>query len=79
MKQAAVDFFGAEKVEDMPIRLTSEDFSFYAQEIPVCFFRLGVRNEAKGITFCVHHPKFDSDNQALLVGMQAMCLAAFRQ
>ena len=79
MKQAAVDFFGTEKVEDMPIRLTSEDFSFYAQEIPVCFFRLGVRNEEKGIVHGVHHPKFDSDNQALLVGMQAMCLAAFRQ
>jgi amidohydrolase len=78
MQQITSDFFGATNVEELPIRLTSEDFSFYAQEIPVCFFRLGVRNEEKGIVHGVHHPKFDSDNQALLIGMQAMCLAAFR-
>jgi metal-dependent amidase/aminoacylase/carboxypeptidase family protein len=78
MQQITSDFFGATNVEELPIRLTSEDFSFYAQEIPVCFFRLGVRNEEKGIVHGVHHPKFDSDNQALLIGMQAMCLGAFR-
>lgn len=70
-------FFGKDHVEELPIRLTSEDFSFYAQEIPVCFFRLGVRNEDLGIIYGVHHPKFDIDSQALIVGMQAMCLAAF--
>lgn len=70
-------FFGKEHVEELPIRLTSEDFSFYAQEIPVCFFRLGVRNEELGIIYGVHHPKFDIDSKALIVGMQAMCLAAF--
>lgn len=78
MQQVTSDFFGATNVEELPIRLTSEDFSFYAQEIPVCFFRLGVRNDEKGIIHGVHHPKFDSDNHALLIGMQAMCLAAFR-
>jgi metal-dependent amidase/aminoacylase/carboxypeptidase family protein len=70
-------FFGKNLVEELPIRLASEDFSFYAQEIPVCFFRLGVRNEDLGIIYGVHHPKFDIDSQALIVGMQAMCLAAF--
>ena len=70
-------FFGKSHVEALPIRLTSEDFSFYAQEIPVCFFRLGVRNEDLGIVYGVHHPKFDIDSKALIVGMQAMCLAAF--
>lgn len=77
MKERSIDFFGTEQVEDLPIRLTSEDFSFYAQEIPVCFFRLGVRNEESGIIYGVHHPKFDIDSKALIVGMQAMCLAAF--
>jgi amidohydrolase len=73
----STDFFGKKSVEELPIRLTSEDFSFYAQEIPVCFFRLGVRNEELGIIYGVHHPKFDIDSKALIVGMQAMCLAAF--
>lgn len=77
MKERSSDFFGEEHIEELPIRLTSEDFSFYAQEIPVCFFRLGVRNEESGIVYGVHHPKFDIDSRALIVGMQAMCLAAF--
>lgn len=69
--------FGEEKIETLPIRLTSEDFSFYAQEIPVCFFRLGVRNEEKGIVHGVHTPLFNIDDNALKIGIQAMCLAAF--
>ncbi len=69
--------FGAENIETLPIRLTSEDFSYYAQEIPVCFFRLGVRNEEKGIVYGVHHPKFNIDDRALVVGIQAMTLAPF--
>jgi len=77
MRTKAQAFLGTDKVEELPIRLTSEDFSYYSQEIPVCFFRLGVRNEAKGITYGVHHPKFNIDDDALIVGMQMMALAAF--
>lgn len=76
MREKAMLHFGEQAVEELPIRLTSEDFSFYAQEIPVCFFRLGVRNEKDGIVFGVHHPKFNIDNKALTVGVEAMCLAA---
>lgn len=61
---------------DLPIRMTSEDFSFYAQEVPACFFRLGVANPSKK-QFGVHHPKFDIDSQALIHGMRAMAIASF--
>ncbi|HRP53285.1 MAG TPA: M20/M25/M40 family metallo-hydrolase [Fluviicola sp.] len=77
LRSKAKIFFGDENVEELPIRLTSEDFSFYAQQIPVCFFRLGVRNEQKGIVHGVHHPNFDIDEEALKVGMKAMCLTVF--
>jgi amidohydrolase len=77
LRYKAEHFFGAENCVDLPIRLTSEDFSFYSQEIPVSFFRLGVRNEQKGIVYGVHHPKFNIDDQALKIGMQAMSLACF--
>ena len=69
-------FFGRTNVESLPIRLTSEDFAFYSQKIPVCFVRLGVGNEAKGIIHGVHHPKFDIDAKALITGMQLLSLAA---
>lgn len=77
LRNKAIDFLGAEHVEELPIRLTAEDFSFYSQEIPVCFFRLGVRNEEKGIVFGVHHPRFDIDEQALKRGVEMMSLAVF--
>lgn len=77
MRAKAQAFLGEAHVEELPIRLTAEDFSFYSQVVPVCFFRLGVRNEAKGITYGVHHPKFDIDANALLTGMQMMSLAPF--
>lgn len=68
-------FLGTDQVVELPIRLTAEDFSFYSQKIPVCFFRLGVRNERNGIIFGVHHPKFNIDEAALLTGVKTMCLA----
>lgn len=74
----AQSMLGEEKVHQLPIRLTSEDFAFYSQQIPACFFRLGVRNENKGIVHSVHHPRFDIDSEALKVGMQIMSSACFR-
>ena len=44
-----------------------------AQQIdPACFFRLGVRNEKKGITHLVHTPKFDIDHHAIEIGVGVM-------
>ena len=77
LRTKAISFLGSESVEELPIRMTSEDFAFYSQEIPVCFFRLGVRNESKGIIHGVHTSKFDIDPEALKIGMQVICLAAF--
>ncbi len=76
-KQKAIQFFGKDNVYDLPIRLSSEDFSFYAQQIPACFFRIGVRNETKGINYSVHHPKFDIDPEALKIGMCSMSMCVF--
>jgi amidohydrolase len=77
MRKKAIAVLGAAHVEELPIRLTAEDFSFYGQHVPVCFFRLGVRNESRGIIHGVHHPRFDIDENALLTGIQLMCHAAF--
>lgn len=77
MVAKATEIIGEDKIHELPIRLTAEDFSFYAQEIPTCFFRIGVRNENKGITYGVHHPKFDIDHEALKIGMQMMAAAVF--
>jgi len=66
------EVFGEEKVHELALRMTAEDFAFYSQEVPVCFFRLGVGNASKGITYAVHHPRFDVDIDSLKIGIQAM-------
>jgi amidohydrolase len=71
--------FGSDHIHELALRMTAEDFAFYSQEIPVCFFRLGVGNKEKGITHAVHHPRFDIDSDALKIGMMAMCSIAFQQ
>ena len=76
LKTKFESFFGPEKIEGLALRMTSEDFSFYSQTIPVCFFRLGVGNKDNGIIHSVHHPKFDVDPACLKTGMLAMLQVA---
>jgi amidohydrolase len=66
---------GEENVIGLPIRLTSEDFAFYSQLKPVCFFRLGVGNLEKEIIHGVHHPQFNIDESSLITGMISLCCA----
>jgi amidohydrolase len=75
LREKAKAHLGEENVHELPIRLTAEDFSFYAQEVPTCFFRIGVRNEEKGIVHSVHHPRFDIDPEALKTGVEMMVMA----
>lgn len=70
--QAAETYMGAENVEETEMRMGAEDFGYYAQQIPGCFYRLGVRNEARGITSSVHTPTFDIDEEAIAIGMGTM-------
>lgn len=71
------DCLSAEQVIDLPLRMTSEDFSFYSQIAPVCFYRVGVADNTKEINYGVHHPKFDVDPLSLLVAMKTFASCAF--
>jgi amidohydrolase len=78
-QNAAVDYLGEENVEDLDIWMAAEDFSYYTQEMPGCFYRLGIRNEAKGITAGVHTPNFNIDEDALEVGAGLMAYIALEE
>jgi len=71
-KQLAGEFMGAENVEETEMRMGSEDFGYYSQIIPGCFYRLGTGNKAKGISSGVHTPTFNIDNNAIEIGMGMM-------
>jgi len=78
-KKHAIDFLGKENVQDLDIWMAAEDFAFYSQHVDACFYRLGVRNEARGIVSSVHTPTFDIDEDALLTGMGLMAYLAIRE
>ncbi|MBK9422314.1 MAG: amidohydrolase [Flavobacteriales bacterium] len=74
MRQAAVDYIGVENVVDMPQRMGSEDFAFYTQVMPGCFFRLGTGGN--GAVKGLHTPDFDIEEDALVVGAGVMAWGA---
>lgn len=61
------------KVVESPLVTGSEDFSFYAKEVPGLFFFLGVTPMDKmGSAAPNHSPDFNVDDQALVTGIKAM-------
>ena len=71
-RQKAEIFIGASNVEETEKRMGAEDFGYYTQQIPGCFYRLGVMNTAKGIVSGVHTPTFNIDESAIETGMGMM-------
>jgi len=77
-KDHAIEYLGKKNVVDLPIRMTSEDFAWYSQEIPGCFYRLGTGNKKRGITAPVHTSTFDVDEKSLMTGSGLMAWLAIR-
>ncbi len=71
-RAAAEIYLGKENVEELALRMTAEDFAFYSQQIPSCFYRLGTGNKLKGITRGLHNSAFDIDEKALEVSTGLM-------
>lgn len=78
-KDFAIEYMGEENVIDLDIWMAAEDFAYYSQEIDACFYRLGVRNEEKGITSNVHTPTFNIDEEALEIGSGLMAWLAIKE
>lgn len=76
-KNLAGHYMQPHNVEETEMRMGAEDFGFYSQIIPGCFYRLGTGNKAKGITSGVHTPTFDIDEEAIEHGIGMMaCFGA---
>lgn len=71
IKDLFIEKFGEETVEETHPRMPGEDFSYFMLEKPGSFFNVTSGNAAKGITYPHHHPKFDLDERALLMGGKA--------
>jgi hippurate hydrolase len=71
-RDLAETFMGKEKVSETELRMGAEDFGYYSQRIPGCFYRLGTGNIEKGIISGVHTPTFNVDESAIPIGMGIM-------
>lgn len=76
IRKAAEEFLGAEQVVDMPQRMGSEDFAFYTQVMPGCFYRLGTGNPKKGPAKGLHTPDFNIAEEAMAIGAGVMVWGA---
>ncbi len=79
LQSEAKSFLGEQNVEPLGIWMAAEDFSYFTQEVPSCFYRLGTRNEEKKTTFSVHHPSFDVDEDALEQGCGLLAFLAISE
>jgi amidohydrolase len=79
MRSAAKEYMGDENVLELPLWMAGEDFAFYTHHVDSCFYRLGTRNEAKGIVAGVHTPNFNIDEEALEIGPGLMAWLALEE
>lgn len=77
-RSLATALIGEAHVGEAEVSLGAEDFGYYTQEIPGCFFRLGTGNIKKGIVSGVHTPTFDIDEEAIKMGISMMAYLGAR-
>lgn len=78
-KQWAIEYLGKSNVVDLPLRMTSEDFAYFSQAMPACFYRLGTGNPERGITSPIHTDTFDVDEAALETSTGLMAWLAVKE
>ncbi len=79
IREHATEYVGEENIVDLDLWMGGEDFAFYSQVVDASFYRLGTRNEEKGIISGVHTPTFDIDEKALEIGPGLMAYMAYKE
>jgi amidohydrolase len=75
-REAAGRFLGKEQVEEMEIRMTAEDFAWFARSFPGMMYRLGVKTPGSGKVFPLHTAGFRVDETALRTGIPLLAYLA---
>ena len=78
-RKAAKEYLGDEFVHELELRTTAEDFAYFTQKVPGCFYRLGVRNLKKGLDANLHTANFNVDESSLETGMGLMAWIAYKE
>ena len=78
-RSVAEQAFGAGHVVEIqqPV-MGGEDFAYYAQKVPACFFVLGLIPPGAGDVPDLHQPLFNFNDDALAQGIEMFCRLALR-
>ncbi len=77
-REVCEEILGETQVHVAEPIMAGEDMAYISARVPTCMYSLGVKNEARGIVFPPHHPRFDADEDAISVGVQTMSAIALR-
>ena len=72
VRSAAGEVVGPDRVQEAPLMMGAEDFSYFLERVPGCFFFVGSKNEEKGLVWGHHHPRFDIDEECMAAGIGTM-------
>lgn len=72
IKNYAENYLGKNNVVDIDMRMTADDFAYYSNCLPSCYYRLGTGDLKKGINANLHTTRFDVDENSLKIGMGFM-------
>jgi amidohydrolase len=75
-KEAASEVLEKENVLPFEPKMWAEDFSYYGQIVPACFWFLGVKPNPDSEIYTLHNSRFSPDEKALKYGMELMAAAA---
>jgi amidohydrolase len=79
-RELFIEYLGPDNVIPLDVRMTAEDFAYYGQLMPACFYRLGTASPTDNSkSFSVHHPNFDVDEESLKIGSGLLAWLAVNQ
>jgi len=78
LMEVADELYGSGTAEMMDPIMGGEDFCYYLQNIPGCFYFLGVRNKELDCVYPTHSTKFRIDEDSFTIGISIMLNAAIR-
>ena len=76
VRRACEATVGPDKVLTGAPMMGAEDFSYFLEAVPGSFFFVGSKNPERGLVWGHHHPRFDLDEAAMAVGIEAMTRVA---
>lgn len=77
-KKTAAEYLCETDIKTVPQQMTAEDFGWYSQKIPACFYRLGTSNPDKAIDSMQHTSTFNIDENAMQLGTGLMAFIAIK-